>query len=121
MANRRTIEVRAGAGEAIPVPDRSVDRLLALNVMHHLEDLDQTTSELARVLKPGGRLVLIDEDFAHPEHSFAQVADGNHHGPDLVDAEHLAQLLTTAGFIDVEPRSGSVAGEPTLTIVRTKP
>ncbi|CAN5825666.1 hypothetical protein BH23ACT10_BH23ACT10_36830 [soil metagenome] len=55
-----------GTGEAIPSRAQTVDAALALNVMHHLDDVEQTAVELARVLKPGRRLLLIDEDFGHP-------------------------------------------------------
>lgn len=120
MTNQPSVDVRDGAGEALPAADRSIDRLLGLNVMHHLDDLDQAAAEVARVLKPGARLVLIDEDFGHPEHSFARATKDHHHVPDLANPNHLTQLFATAGFTEVAAESRSVGGEPALVLVATR-
>src|SRR5205085_101122 len=45
----------AGAAEAIPLPDASVDAVLAGNAMHWF-DMDLAGPEIARVLTPGGVL-----------------------------------------------------------------
>jgi SAM-dependent methyltransferase len=55
---RRAVpEVRAleGGAEAIPLPDESVDAVLAGNAMHWF-DMDVAGPEIARVLAPGGTL-----------------------------------------------------------------
>ena len=49
--------------ERLPLPDGSIDRIYAKNVLEYVPDLDHTLSELARVLKPGGTLVASDSDF----------------------------------------------------------
>jgi len=41
----------------IPLPDGSVDMVLSNQVFEHVEDLDATLAEIARVLVPGGRLL----------------------------------------------------------------
>lgn len=45
------VHVVAGAAEAIPLPDRSVDLAWLSNVVHHFDDLDQAAAELRRVTK----------------------------------------------------------------------
>lgn len=52
-----------GRGEAIPLPDRSCDAALIYFVWHHIEDRAAAARELARVVKPGGRL-LVRTNFA---------------------------------------------------------
>jgi len=47
--------------EALPYPDDSFDLLLGHAVIHHLPNLDTSFKEMARVLRPGGRLVLAGE------------------------------------------------------------
>jgi SAM-dependent methyltransferase len=47
-----------GRGERIPVQTGSVDAVIALDVFEHIEDDAATFAEAARVLKPGGVLVL---------------------------------------------------------------
>lgn len=45
-------------GDSIPVEVGSFDMVLSVNTLEHVLDLDNVLSELVRVLKPGGQLVL---------------------------------------------------------------
>ncbi len=47
----------AGA-EALPVDDESVDAAIICLVLEHIDDPEPVMSEISRVLRPGGRLVL---------------------------------------------------------------
>jgi SAM-dependent methyltransferase len=47
-----------GQGEAIPVPDCAMDKAASVNALYFWPALAPVMAELARVLKPGGRLVL---------------------------------------------------------------
>jgi len=48
----------AGRAEAIPLPDASADFVLMFLSYHHVADKPAAAREIARVLKPGGRLIL---------------------------------------------------------------
>jgi SAM-dependent methyltransferase len=48
-------EVVRGDLTALPVPDASVDRVMASEVLEHIPDDVSAFAEIARVLKPGGR------------------------------------------------------------------
>ncbi|MEV4654399.1 methyltransferase domain-containing protein [Micromonospora sp. NPDC049301] len=48
----------AGAAEDIPVPSDSADYALMFLSWHHVQDKPRAARELARVLRPGGRLLL---------------------------------------------------------------
>ncbi len=48
----------AGSAEDIPVPSASADYALMFLSWHHVQDKPRAARELARVLKPGGRLLL---------------------------------------------------------------
>ncbi len=50
---------RADAG-ALPYPERSFDLVISILVWHHVEAWERATAEAARVLRPGGRLLLVD-------------------------------------------------------------
>lgn len=49
-------------GKSLPFGDDSVDFITAIQVMHHVEHLDDLISEINRVLKPGGYLIIKDHD-----------------------------------------------------------
>lgn len=48
----------AGAAEDLPVPSDSADYALMFLSWHHVQDKPRAARELARVLRPGGRLLL---------------------------------------------------------------
>jgi SAM-dependent methyltransferase len=50
--------VRRGEAERLPFPDCSFDLVTALDVVEHLDDDRSGLSEIARVLRPGGRALL---------------------------------------------------------------
>jgi 2-polyprenyl-3-methyl-5-hydroxy-6-metoxy-1,4-benzoquinol methylase len=50
--------VSRALAESIPVPDGAVDRILCRAVLHHLPDPPAAYREFARLLKPGGMLLL---------------------------------------------------------------
>lgn len=47
--------VWAASADRIPAADASIDLVLANSSLEHMPDLDATLTEIARVLKPGGR------------------------------------------------------------------
>jgi ubiquinone/menaquinone biosynthesis C-methylase UbiE len=47
-----------GSAERIPLPDGSCDLVLMFLVWHHVVDKPAAATEIARVLRPGGRLLL---------------------------------------------------------------
>jgi SAM-dependent methyltransferase len=51
-------EVVRGDLTALPVPDASVDRVIASEVLEHIPDDGAAFAEIARVLKPGGRVAV---------------------------------------------------------------
>jgi ubiquinone/menaquinone biosynthesis C-methylase UbiE len=57
------ITVHHSTDEHVPLPDGSVDRVYAKNVLEYVPDLHAVLAELHRTLKPGGRMVASDSDF----------------------------------------------------------
>jgi ubiquinone/menaquinone biosynthesis C-methylase UbiE len=113
---RDRISVVEGAAEAIPVESSSVDALWSINAMHHWTDLDRALGELRRVLRPSGRLLLVDEDFddpAHPEHArFRRRHERHAHHFTVIDPAEIAARLRRLGLASVEGSKDRIAGRP---------
>jgi ubiquinone/menaquinone biosynthesis C-methylase UbiE len=52
-------DVREADAESLPFADQSFDFVWSWGVVHHSEDTDAVLTEIARVLRPGGRLALM--------------------------------------------------------------
>jgi SAM-dependent methyltransferase len=59
------VEFRQMAGEQLDFGDSAFDGILCMSAFHHM-DLDRAASEFARVLRPGGRLVLVEPLASNP-------------------------------------------------------
>ncbi len=49
------VHFQAGVGEELPYPDEAFDLVFSAEVLQHVQDLEATIAETARVLRPGGR------------------------------------------------------------------
>lgn len=55
----RVVTVQTGENR-VPLPDGGADRVLLLNVLHHVWDEPAALDEILRLLAPCGRLVVVD-------------------------------------------------------------
>jgi ubiquinone/menaquinone biosynthesis C-methylase UbiE len=121
---RSAIRVVAGSAELIPADDQSIDAAWTVNTMHHWTDLDAAILELARVLRPGGRLLLVDEDFDSPAHpAFAHMQERKRHRDRHfieIDPAAVAAQLAAAGFASAEGSMGSMADRPVKMVRATR-
>jgi ubiquinone/menaquinone biosynthesis C-methylase UbiE len=60
LAGHANVEVRAGSLESLPLADGSLDVALIFLVLHHVVEPARALTEAARVLRPGGRLLVVD-------------------------------------------------------------
>ena len=54
------ITVRQGVAESLPFDDHSADVIISRYSAHHWHDVGQALREVARVLKPGGKFIMMD-------------------------------------------------------------
>ena len=123
LEQRARIQPLVGSAEQLPLPDRSVDRIITGFTVRNIGDLARAFSEFRRVLRPGGRAVILE--LSHPPsalfsalYSFyfervAPAAAGLLGGDreayrylprslrPFPEAERLAEMLRDAGFRNV--------------------
>ncbi len=59
-AGQGNVDLRRGSLEALPIDSESLDAATMMLVLHHLPAPALALAEAARVLKPGGRLLIVD-------------------------------------------------------------
>lgn len=99
--------LRFGAGEALalPFPDGSFDAVTATQVYEYVPDMSAALAEARRVLRPGGRLVILDTDWGSlvwhspdPVRMRRVLTAWDEHLADPYLPRRLGRLLTDAGF-----------------------
>lgn len=65
------VELRTGTLEALPVESQTLDAVTLMLVLHHVPSPATALTQAARVLKPGGRLLLVDMT-AHEREEYRQ-------------------------------------------------
>jgi len=92
----------------IPTGDATIDRLGSMVGMHHLPDKLAFVTECARVLKPGGRIVVSEVVEGSLVAKFlngpVDRLTANGHKGSFVKPGELRELLQTGGFTHVEER-----------------
>jgi demethylmenaquinone methyltransferase/2-methoxy-6-polyprenyl-1,4-benzoquinol methylase len=132
----RSVSLRQGEAEQLPFPDAEFDHLTFTYLLRYVEDPGATMAELARVVKPAGRIAslefavppqlvwrrlwdlytriglpalgrLVSREWAHTGHFLSESI------PDFYERypmSHLVELWEQAGIADVRVRSMSLGG-----------
>ena len=115
LARRRRVSNivwKQGEIERAPIDDEMVDVVFLSQTLHHAADPAQAIGEAARIVAPGGRVVVLE--LREHEHGWVRERLG-----DLwlgFDTDTLGGLLTGAGLVDVAHRPGLDA-EPFSVII----
>ena len=91
------VELRRGELEALPIDDGRLDAATLVLVLHHLPEPERALTDVSRVLKPGGRLLIVDM-LPHDRESYRQQM--GHVWLGFSD-EHVRRILDESGFDDV--------------------
>jgi len=97
----RLASVLQGDAFALPFRDASFDRVICAEVMEHVHDYGAAARELARVLRPGGRLA-VTIPTATSEHLYLRLGDDYFESPGghirIFRPRDLARALARAGL-----------------------
>lgn len=88
---------------ALPFDDDSFDAAVSLLMLHHVIDWETALRELARVLRPGGRLLGYDLTATRAARTI-HLADRSPH--QLLDPTQIRDGLAAAGFVDIDVTAG---------------
>ncbi|MEW5302515.1 MAG: hypothetical protein WDW38_002328 [Sanguina aurantia] len=70
------VQLVEGSGEALPYPDNSFDAVVCTLVLCSVPNPKLAVSEMLRVLRPGGRLAVLEHVLAPPDRRFIRVSQG---------------------------------------------
>ena len=108
---------RSGSLESLPIEDKSLDLACLMLVLHHLAEPVGVLREIARTLKPGGRLLLVDM-LPHDDESYR---DKMGHVRLGFDSETLQTFCREAGLscdrVDALPRDPAARGPSLFSAV----
>jgi demethylmenaquinone methyltransferase/2-methoxy-6-polyprenyl-1,4-benzoquinol methylase/ArsR family transcriptional regulator len=113
-AGLRNVQLRQGDIYAVPVERNGYDLVVLHQVLHYLEDPGRALREAARVLRPGGRLLVVDfaphaEEALRESHAHRRLGFGHDEiesyldeaSLDLADHRDLPPLVGEGGKLTV--------------------
>ena len=101
LAIHPNVELRAGTIESLPIDDNMLDAAVLFLVAHFITDPAKAMREIRRVLKPGGRLLIVDLMSHDRVEYIVQLG----HVWQGFDAEQMEQWLSNAGFSSTRYRA----------------
>jgi SAM-dependent methyltransferase len=96
------VEIQPGSVSHLPFPDSMFDLVTAVNTHNYWPDLVNDTREILRVLKPGGRLLIIGSVYQNSKND-----QRNRKYVELIEIafpgiEELRETFLKAGYVDVQ-------------------
>ena len=100
LKSHPNVELRTGTIEALPIDDASLDAAVLFLVAHFITDPTKVMREIRRVLKPNGRLLIVDLMSHDRVEYIVQLG----HVWQGFDGEQVKEWLHNAGFVSCRYR-----------------
>jgi ArsR family transcriptional regulator len=101
LAPLGNVELRPGTIESLPIDDASLDAAILFLVAHFITDPARAMTEIRRVLRPGGRLLVVDLMSHDRVEYIVQLG----HVWQGFDGEQMKEWLSQAGFTSCRYRA----------------
>jgi ubiquinone/menaquinone biosynthesis C-methylase UbiE len=102
-----------GTAESVPVPDDDATVVWSLATVHHWRDIDRGLAEVVRVLRPGGRFLVIER------HARPGATGLGSHGWTPDQAQVFAQRCEEAGLTSVQVSEHMIGRTKSLVVDAT--
>jgi SAM-dependent methyltransferase len=93
-ADRGNVDLRKGSLEALPIEDAACDAALLVLALSYVPEPASVVAEMARIVKPGGRAVVLDL-LRHDQEEFRLAMRQERLG---FEAANLVSMMESAGF-----------------------
>lgn len=104
-AERPWVEFRHADARQLPFPDREFDAAICTQVLEFVPDVDAALAEIHRVIRPAGRVVIVDTDWdsivwhsPNPERMNRVLAAWEQHAANSYLPRTMSNQLRRAGF-----------------------
>jgi ArsR family transcriptional regulator len=108
LEGRSNVELHRAQLESLPIEAQSVDAAFLILVLTYVEDPATVLKEISRILKPGGKLILVDL-LPHDREDFRRQMNQRHPG---FSPAQLSSLFAGAGFAEKQSSITPLAPEP---------
>ena len=108
IAREAGVDARVGDVQDLPFDDASFDCAVAAWMLYHVPDVDRGLAELARVLRPGGRLVAVTNGEHNLPELWGRFGTGTHRAHAFSSENAEPQLRRHFGHVERRDANGVV-------------
>lgn len=112
------VQVSVGDARALAGPDAAYDTVFSYHLLHHTPHWRTAVQEAARVLRPGGALLLCDMTARFVDHPIMRLLSRHPHDGDRPTPDALADAVAAAGLVLVGQRTRYLGCWTALVAVR---